>query len=172
MASLRPRCGRASSTTVTYDAGHGRFPRRNALVGIVIAVVLGALIATLGGDGGEEPGGLPVRLAGVHRLRRERRRLRAVVRRQDRALLRPHRIGQRHRYPRRPRQRDERDLRTWLFAVLIAMWAGRLGTFLPPGPRRRRRPLRQDQGRLPPVPHGVDGPGSVGHLTAGAPSPP
>ena len=33
--------------------------RRNAVIGIVIAAVLGSIISTLGGDGGEELGGLP-----------------------------------------------------------------------------------------------------------------
>ena len=33
--------------------------RRNAVIGIVIAAVLGSIISTLGGHGGEELGGLP-----------------------------------------------------------------------------------------------------------------
>ena len=33
--------------------------RRNAVIGIVVAAVLGSIISTLGGDGGEELGGLP-----------------------------------------------------------------------------------------------------------------
>ena len=33
--------------------------RRNAVIGIVVAAVLGSVISTLGGDGGEELGGLP-----------------------------------------------------------------------------------------------------------------
>ena len=106
--------------------------RRNALVGIVIAVVLGALIATLGGDGGEELGGLPTFAWLVF-----------IAFGVNVAVFVPSFAAKTEHYYDLTgsvtyltvtlvalASANERDLRTWLFAVLIAMWAGRLGTFL------------------------------------------
>ena len=106
--------------------------RRNALAGIVIATVLGALIATMGGDGGEELGGLPTFAWLV-----------IIAFGVNVAVFVPSFLAKTEHYYDLTGSityltvtivalitADDRDLRTVLFAVLIVCWAGRLGTFL------------------------------------------
>ncbi len=107
-------------------------PRGQAVVGIVISVGLGLLMAVLGSDGGETLGGLQafavlVALAfGVNWL----------------VFIPSYLARTEHYYDLTGSltyltvtaiallTAAERDFRTLLFAVLIALWAGRLGTFL------------------------------------------
>lgn len=106
--------------------------RRNALIGIVVATVLGALIATMGGDGGEELGGLPTFAWLV-----------IIAFGVNIAVFVPSFLARTEHYYDLTGSityltvtivalltAEDRDLRTVLFAVLIICWAGRLGTFL------------------------------------------
>ncbi len=106
--------------------------RRNALVGIIVATVLGALIATMGGDGGEELGSLPTFAWLV-----------IIAFGVNVAVFVPSFLAKTEHYYDLTGSltyltvttvalitADDRDLRTVLFAVLIALWAGRLGSFL------------------------------------------
>ena len=106
--------------------------RRNALIGIVVATVLGALIATMGGDGGEELGGLPTFAWLV-----------IIAFGVNIAVFVPSFLAKTEHYYDLTGSityltvtivalltAEDRDLRTVLFAVLIICWAGRLGTFL------------------------------------------
>ena len=106
--------------------------RRNAVIGIVVATVLGAVIATLGGDGGEELGGLPTFAWLV-----------IIAFGVNVAVFVPSFVAKTEHYYDLTGSltyltvtlvalitAEERDLRTVLFAVLIVVWAGRLGSFL------------------------------------------
>ena len=106
--------------------------RRNAVIGIVVAAVLGSVISTLGGDGGEELGGLPTFAWLV-----------IIAFGVNVAVFVPSFLAKTEHYYDLTGSityltvtlvalitAEERDVRTWLFAVMIAMWAGRLGSFL------------------------------------------
>ncbi len=107
-------------------------PRTTALIGIVIATGLGVLMAVLGSDGGEELGSIKTFIVlvviayGINWL----------------VFIPSYLSGTEQYYDLTGSitylsvtaiafvSTDERDLRTVLFAVMIALWAGRLGTFL------------------------------------------
>lgn len=106
--------------------------RRNAVIGIVVAAVLGSVISTLGGDGGEELGGLPTFAWLV-----------IIAFGVNVAVFVPSFLAKTEHYYDLTGSityltvtlvalitAEERDLRTVLFAVLIILWAGRLGSFL------------------------------------------
>ncbi|MEM8708199.1 MAG: DUF1295 domain-containing protein [Actinomycetota bacterium] len=106
--------------------------RRNALIGIAVAAVLGSVISTLGGDGGEELGGLPTFAWLV-----------IIAFGVNVAVFVPSFLAKTEHYYDLTGSltyltvtlvalitAEERDLRTVLFAVLIILWAGRLGSFL------------------------------------------
>lgn len=106
--------------------------RRNAVIGIVVAAVLGSVISTLGGDGGEELGGLPTFAWLV-----------IIAFGVNVAAFVPSFLAKTEHYYDLTGSityltvtlvalitAEERDLRTVLFAVLIILWAGRLGSFL------------------------------------------
>ena len=106
--------------------------RRNAVIGIVVAAVLGSIISTLGGDGGEELGGLPtfawlVIIAFVVNI----------------AVFVPSFLAKTEHYYDLTGSMTyltvtlvalatttDRDLRTVLLAAMIVLWAARLGSFL------------------------------------------
>ncbi len=107
-------------------------PRATAVVGIVIAASLGALMAVLGGDGGEELGSLPTFAWLV-----------IIAFGVNVAAFIPSFLAKTEHYYDLTGSityltvtlvalatADDRDLRTVLFAVLIVVWAGRLGSFL------------------------------------------
>ena len=106
--------------------------RRNAVIGIVVAAVLGSIISTLGGDGGEELGSLPTFAWLV-----------VIAFGVNITVFVPSFLAKtEHFYDLTGSltyltvtlvaliTADDRDLRTVLFAVLIVVWAGRLGSFL------------------------------------------
>ncbi|MEO0493325.1 MAG: DUF1295 domain-containing protein [Actinomycetota bacterium] len=106
--------------------------RRNAVIGIIVAAVLGSIISTLGGDGGEELGGLPTFAWLV-----------IIAFGVNIAVFVPSFLAKTEHYYDLTGSltyltvtlvalitAEDRDLRTVLFAVLIVLWAGRLGSFL------------------------------------------
>ena len=106
--------------------------RRNAVIGIVVAAVLGSIISTLGGDGGEELGGLPTFAWLV-----------IIAFGVNIAVFVPSFLAKTEHYYDLTGSltylavtlvalatTTDRDLRTVLLAAMIVLWAARLGSFL------------------------------------------
>ena len=105
--------------------------RRNAVIGIVVAAVLGSIISTLGGDGGEELGGLPTFAWLV-----------IIAFGVNITVFVPSFLAKTEHYYDLTGSltyltvtlvalatTTDRDLRTVLLAAMIVLWAARLGSF-------------------------------------------